>query len=109
MSDHTPGPWRVHFGSSGEMSVKDECPRVLAVVKCNGITSLEQHANAALVAASPRLLAVARRAAAGCPRNADWASRCPDGACDACEARRAVDQAEGLCDANQDAATPGPA
>lgn len=65
MSDHTPGPWRIwdaHLGPNGDRMgiVSGETASLAEVLSDYG--RLPRDANARLIAAAPRLLAVAKSA-----------------------------------------------
>ncbi len=108
---HTPGPWEID-SSDGQWWIyggKDKRPTI-GVAKCDLIVNAvlgickqqnvfdqqmpeeERQANARLISAAPDLLAVAKRAVAGC---ACHATMRPDTPCLSCAAREAVRKAEG--------------
>lgn len=68
-ASHTPGPWRKAHSDTSLVYVVacDESGDVASITskldgKNNGVRVLEQHANAAVIAAAPELLSAARHA-----------------------------------------------
>ena len=66
-ASHTPGPWAVHEPATGYVQIRgnfdgdaydDGSPRYISTHVCDVIDNDKDAANARLIAASPRLLAV---------------------------------------------------